>query len=150
MSWFTEIVSGGVDKVVDSIGGAIDRVVTSDHERLQMQNELVKIQLDAAREAQRMELEADAKIEDEVTKRWQADSSSDDPLAKKVRPFSLIYLIIVVTLLSVMDGNAWGFVVKEAYIDLFQTLLMLVFGAYFGSRGLEKIYQIKNSRKARP
>lgn len=142
MGWFSNIISGGVDKIVDSVGTAIDKVVTSDHERLQMQNELVKIQLDAAREAQRMELEADAKIEDEVTKRWQADSSGDDPLAKKVRPFSLIYLLLAVSVLAVMDGNAWGFTVKEVYIELFRSLLLLVFGAYFGSRGLEKIAQI--------
>jgi hypothetical protein len=146
MSWFQSLISGGVDKIVDSVGSAIDRVVTSDHERLQMQNELAKIQLDAARDAQRMELEADAKVEDEITKRWQADSQSDDPWAKKVRPFSLIYMIVVTTLLAVMDGNAWGFTVKDAYIDLFQALLMLAFGAYFGSRGLEKIYQIKGKR----
>jgi len=146
MSWFQNLISGGVDKIVDSLGTAIDKVVTSDHERLQMQNELVKIQLDAAREAQRMGLEADAKIEDEVTKRWQADSQGDDPWAKKVRPLSLIYMIVVTTILAVMDGNAWGFTVKDAYIDLFQALLMLAFGAYFGSRGLEKIYQIKNRK----
>jgi len=147
MSWFQTLISGGVDKIVDSVGTAIDKVVTSDHERLQMQNELAKIQLDAAREAQRMELDAEAKIEDEVTKRWQADTQSDDPWAKKVRPLSLVYTLVVVTIFAALDGNAWGFMVKDAYIDLFQALLMLVFGAYFGSRGLEKIYQIKNARR---
>lgn len=146
MGWFSDIISGGAAKIVDSIGAAIDRNVTNEGEKLKLQNELVKIQLDAARDAQRMELEADAKVEDEITKRWQADSQSDDPWAKKVRPFSLIYMIVVTTLLAVMDGNAWGFTVKDAYIDLFQALLMLAFGAYFGSRGLEKIYQIKGKR----
>jgi len=147
MSWFQTLISGGVDKIVDSVGTAIDKVVTSDHERLQMQNELVKIQLDAAREAQRMELDAEAKIEDEISKRWQADAQSDDPWAKKVRPLSLVYTLIVVTIFAVLDGNALDFAIKEAYIDLFKTLLLLIFTAYFGSRGVEKIFQIKNARK---
>lgn len=146
MSWFTDLISGGVDKIVDSIGTAVDKVITSDEERLLLKNELVKIQLEAQRDAHKMELDADAKVEDEVTKRWQADMSGDDPWAKKVRPLSLVYMLVVVTALAVMDGNAWGFAVKEVYVELFQALLLLAFGAYFGSRGLEKIYQIKSKR----
>jgi hypothetical protein len=147
MGWFQNLITSGVDKIVDSVGAAIDRNVTSDYERLQMQNELTKIQLEAAREAQRMELEADQKIEEAVTARWQADSNSDSPIAKKVRPYSLIYLLVVVSLFAAMDGNFLEFTIKPAYIDLFQALLMLVFGAYFGSRGLEKIYQIKGKQQ---
>lgn len=146
MSWFTDLISGGVDKIVDSVGTAVDKLITSDEERLLLKNELVKIQLEAQRDAHKMELDADAKVEDEVTKRWQADMSGDDPWAKKVRPLSLVYMLGVVTALAVMDGNAWGFAVKEVYVELFQALLLLAFGAYFGSRGLEKIYQIKNKR----
>lgn len=143
MSWFTDLVSGGVDKIVDSVGTAVDKLITSDEERLLLKNELVKIQLAAQHDAKKMELDADAAVEAEVTKRWQSDMTSDDPLAKKVRPFSLVYMLGVVTALAVMDGNFFEFQVKPAYIDLFQALLMLVFGAYFGSRGLEKIAQIR-------
>ncbi len=143
MSWFTDLVSGGVDKIVDSVGTAVDKLITSDEERLLLKNELVKIQLAAQHDAKKMELDADAAVEAEVTKRWQSDMTSDDPWAKKVRPFSLVYMLGVVTALAVMDGNAFGFAVKEVYVELFQSLLLLAFGAYFGSRGLEKIYQIK-------
>ena len=143
MSWFTDLISGGVDKIVDSVGTAVDKLITSDEERLLLKNELVKIQLAAQHDAKKMELDADAAVEAEVTKRWQSDMTSDDPLAKKVRPFSLVYMLGVVTALAVMDGNAFGFAVKEVYVELFQSLLLLAFGAYFGSRGLEKIYQIK-------
>jgi len=143
MGWFQSLVSGGVDKVVDSVGTAIDKLVTSDEEKLQLHNELAKIKLEAELNATKMELEADAKVEDEVTKRWQSDMAGDSKLAKAVRPASLVYLLIVVSFFAFFDGNAWGFTIKPAYIDLFQALLMLVFGAYFGSRGIEKIYQIK-------
>ena len=143
MGWFQSLISGGVDKVVDSVGTAIDKLVTSDEEKLQLHNELAKIKLEAELNAQKLELEADAKVEDEVTKRWQADQGSDDPFAKRVRPFSLVYLLLVVSSLAFLDGNFLAFAVKESYIDLFQTLLMLVFGAYFGGRTLEKIQNRK-------
>ena len=144
MTWIKELFTGGVDKIVDSVGQAANNLFTSDHERLQMQNELEKIKLQARLEAEKMQLEADRVIEEEVSKRWQADSNSDEPLAKKVRPLSLIYLMLVVTIMAFADGNLLSFDIKSAYIDLFQALLMLVFGAYYGSRGLEKIYAIKN------
>ena len=144
MGWFQSLVSGGVDKVVDSVGTAIDKLVTSDEEKLQLHNELAKIKLEAELNATKMELEADAKIEEEVSKRWSADMAGDSKLAKAVRPASLLFLLGVVSIMAFADGNILAFAIKPAYIDLFQALLMLVFGAYFGSRGIEKVYQIKN------
>ena len=146
MSWFTDILANGVDKIVDSVGNAIDKNITTDHERLKAHNELEKIKLEAAMSAARLESEVIAKAEDAVSARWAADMNADEPIAKKVRPYSLIYLLVVVTLLAVLDGNLIGFEVKEAYTSIFQALLMLVFGAYFGSRGLEKIAQIRAKR----
>ena len=139
MSWFTDVLSGGVDKIVDSVGAAIDRNVTTDHERLKIQNELTQLKLNAQANAAKLEAELETKMEESVTARWQADMSSDEPVAKRVRPYSLIYLLVVVSLLSFTDGNLGTFAVKEVYIDLFQALLLLVFGAYFGGRSLEKI-----------
>ena len=146
MGWFSTLISGGVDKLVAATGEAIDRVVTSDEERLKLQNELVQIKLAAELDAQKMELEADAKVEAEVSARWTSDMASDDKWAKRVRPFSLVFLMLSVTVFALLDGNFLEFAIKPAYIDLFQALLMLVFGAYFGSRGLEKIAQIRAKR----
>lgn len=141
MSWLTDIFSSGVDRIVDSVGAAIDRNLTTDHERLKVHNELEKIKLDAAQQALKLETDLELKMEEAVTNRWQSDMASDEPIAKRVRPYSLIYLLLVVSLLSFTDGNFGTFSVKEAYIDLFQSLLLLVFGAYYGGRSLEKIMQ---------
>jgi len=43
MSWFTSIIEGGVDKVVDSVGNGLDKLFTSDDERLKAQNLLEQI-----------------------------------------------------------------------------------------------------------
>ena len=40
--------------------------------------------------------------------------------------------------------SEWTFDVKDGYIALLETLLVVVYAAYFGSRGAEKIYKIKN------
>lgn len=139
MSWFTSLVSNGVDKIIDSVGNAIDKNFTTDHERLKIQNELEKIKLEAKAQADKLEAELESKMEESITARWTADMSSDEPIAKRVRPYSLVYLLVVVSLLSFTDGNLGAFAVKEVYIELFQALLLLVFGAYFGGRSLEKI-----------
>lgn len=144
MSWFTDLISGGVDKVVDSVGNAIDKLVTSDEERLALKNELVKVKLEAAERARAMELEAEAKIDEEVTKRWQADQSGDEPLAKKVRPFSLLYLLAFMSFIIVTDSTEYlAFDVKEGYVQLIESLLLTVFIAYFGSRGIEKAIALR-------
>ena len=143
MSWFTDLISGGVDKIIDSTGKAIDSIVTSDEERLKLQNELLSIQLKAKADAEALAANTETKLEGELTERLKSDMSSDEPLAKKVRPGSLVYLLIVVSILAVTDGNlsydTWHFTVGKDYIELFKALLLMVFGFYFGSRGLEKI-----------
>ncbi len=51
MSWFTNIFSSGVSGVIDSVGTAIDKLVTSDEEKMQLKNELIKIELEAKNKA---------------------------------------------------------------------------------------------------
>ena len=69
---------------------------------------------------------------DAVTRRWEADSLSDSWLSKNVRPISLVFLTLV---------YATGFFLKYD-LTIINQLLLLVYGAYFGSRGLEKIRKL--------
>lgn len=144
MSWFTDILSSGVDKIVDSVGNAIDKNLTTDHERLQMQNDLEKIRLQAKLDAAKLEQEAEAKMDAEITARWQADMSSDEPIAKKVRPYGLIYMLGMMTLVAILDSvTSIAFDVKPAYINLIEAVLITMVVAYYGSRGFEKITKYK-------
>lgn len=144
MSIFGDILSSGVDKVVDSVGNAIDKLVTSDEEKLQLKNELANIEVQAKLAAQKQADDAEVALEKEITGRWVADSTSDDLLAKKVRPFALVYLLLATTFIIFIDSTAYfNFDVKEVYVDLVQALLLLVFGAYFGGRTLEKVMNRK-------
>jgi len=135
------------DAIINSVGDAIDKNVTSDEEKLILRNELVKIQASSALELKKLEAQADK----ELTTRHAADMQSDDIWSKRIRPMSLAFLLLVVSVLSVTDGNlSWNeheFTIGAGYIDLFQTLLLTSFSFYFGGRSMEKIYKIKNAQK---
>ena len=74
----------------------------------------------------------------EVTKRWDNDMKSDSWLSKNVRPITLLYLLLVMTILVIGDSIPGGFVVKDIWVTLVESLLITVIIAYFGSRGYEK------------
>lgn len=75
----------------------------------------------------------------EVTKRWQADMSGDNKLAKVVRPVTLVSLLSIMFVFATLDSfEAIPFDVKDAYIDMVQALSMTAFGAYFAGRSYEK------------
>ncbi len=108
----------------------IDEVITSQEEKMQLKNELQKIIQ-----------EQESLIELEVTKRWQSDMNSDNWLSKNIRPMSLIFITVVFTIITFTDGNIGQFTLNQEYRPIYQSLLLLCYGAYFGSRGLEKIYK---------
>jgi len=79
-------------------------------------------------------LEMDSIEMQEVTKRWEADLTSDSFLSKNVRPMTLIFFSIAYVL-----GWFLGY-----SLDSITGVLTVIIGAYFGSRGLEKYKKISN------
>jgi len=73
-----------------------------------------------------------------VTERWVADSNSDSYLAKNVRPLSLIFLTVTTVVLIYLDSYVVDVNVPAEWIELLKSLLLGIYIAYFGSRGLEK------------
>ena len=114
-------------KLFSNAEGIIDEVVSSKEEKLTLKNKLQEI----VNEHQGI-------IEQEVTKRWQADMQGNW-LTKSIRPLVLAWLVVATTLLIFIDAGAIEFVVEDKWVDLLQIVLITVIGAYFGSRGLEKI-----------
>jgi len=89
-------------------------------------------------------IEMDIKESQEVTKRWNSDMKSDSWLSKNVRPLVLIFLTLSMSTFIIIDSSVNGFEVKDDWISLLSSLLLLVYGAYFGGRSLEKIQKIRN------
>jgi len=125
-------LSGGVIK---EIGNVIDKLTTTDEERLEVKKQIQQILEDA-----------DTKAQVEVSKRWEADMKSDSFLSKNIRPFILIYLTVIFTSLAFFDGNIGEFALAKEYIPIFQTLLVTVYGAYFVGRTWEKAKSRTNNK----
>jgi hypothetical protein len=125
-------LSGGVIK---EVGDVIDKLTTTDEERLEVKKQIQQILEDA-----------DTKAQLEVSKRWEADMKSDSFLSKNIRPMILIYLTVIFTSLAFFDGNIGEFGLAKEYIPIFQTLLVTVYGAYFVGRTWEKAKSITNNK----
>ncbi len=132
MKKILQLITGGLIK---DVGKVIDNLTTTDEERL-----AAKLKVEELLE------QADKDAQDQVTKRWELDMQSDSFLSKNIRPLVLVYLTFIFTALSFFDGNIGGFQVDEAYIPIFQSLLITVYGAYFVGRTWEKNKKSSNNK----
>ena len=89
-------------------------------------------------------LEMDSVEMQEVSKRWESDMKSDSWLSKNTRPMTLIFLTISTVFIIILDSLNIDFGVNTEWIDLLKSLLITVYVAYFGSRGVEKFKAISS------
>jgi hypothetical protein len=89
-------------------------------------------------------LEQDMTEMQEVSKRWSSDMKSDSWLSKNTRPMTLIFLTVSMVILILLDSFKIDFSVSNGWVDLLKSLLVTVYVAYFGSRGVEKFKKISN------
>tara|TARA_R100001369_G_scaffold7694_1_gene18959 strand:- start:318 stop:719 length:402 start_codon:yes stop_codon:yes gene_type:complete len=129
IQWLT----GGVIK---EVGDVIDKLTTTEEEKL-----LIKKQI------QEIMDKANAEAEGQITKRWESDMRSDSWLSKNTRPMALIFLsIMAVAFIWVDSHHEISFTVEQEWIGLLKQLLTTVYIAYFGSRGVEKFKSISNNK----
>jgi len=83
-------------------------------------------------------MQLDVSEMESVTKRWSSDMTSDSWLSKNVRPLSLIFLTVTTVSLIFIDFFLPELDTPSEWIELLKSLLLGVYIAYFGSRGLEK------------
>ena len=127
MKVLNKLFSGGASKLVESVGGVLDNVITTKDEKLE-----------AKRKLKELILSHEAEMERNITDRLQADMNSDSWLSKNVRPMILIFLVVSTVLMIFIDAGTIQFTVEEKWTDLLQLVLISVIGAYFGGRSLEK------------
>ena len=127
MKVLNKLFSGGASKLVESVGGVLDNVITTKDEKLE-----------AKRLLKQVILNHEAEMEKNIIDRWSADMNSDSWLSKNVRPLVLIFLVVSTVLMIFIDAGAINFTVEEKWTDLLQLVLITVIGAYFGGRSLEK------------
>jgi hypothetical protein len=115
------------------------RQLQYDHEERLLELGIEKAKMELAE----LQLFADAaKNEDNnVSNRWDADMASDSWLSKNIRPMSLIAIFTGYFLFAMM--SAFGYNANEAYVNLLGQWGMLIMGAYFGGRTIEKLAELR-------
>ena len=124
-SFLKKLISGDLIKNVDSL---VDNLTTTEEEKQELKIKFESLLLDAQ-----------AKMEAEISQRHANDMNSDSWLSKNVRPMTLVFVIVCTMLLIFIDAGILDFSVKNEFISLLSTTLVAIISFYFGSRGFEKI-----------
>jgi hypothetical protein len=131
----------GIDDIVSAGLKIIDKVIPDPKAKAEAELQLQKL----AQDGHLADLQADMNEQNNVTDRWKSDMSSDSWLSKNIRPMALIAILGGYFVFAMM--SAFGLNANESYVTLLGNWGMLVFGAYFGSRSLEKITEIRSKNK---
>ena len=116
----TKLFTGGAKETVEAVANVVDRFVSTPEEK------------EAVRQS----------IEQEITKRWQADSLTDSWLSKNVRPLTLICVMTFLILMTFFEG--FGITnVNQSWISLWEMVSVTVIGGYFALRTVDKRTKIK-------
>jgi hypothetical protein len=134
----------GAAKVINPALGEVLEGVVSPKEAI---SEITKsnISIEDKIKLQQLIHEQQNKEIEETTKRWVADMNSDSWLSKNIRPLSLAFLTLTLFIYIILDSSLEVFKISPEWIDLLSSLLILVYGGYFGARSAEKI--TKNFKK---
>lgn len=119
----------------------LDKFIPDPEAKAKAQQELLKMQM----EGRLAELRADVTEQEELTKRLQADVTSDSWLSRNIRPMTLVFILGAYFLFAMM--SAYGYDANEAYVTLLGQWGMLIMSFYFGGRTLEKILAMKEKYK---
>ena len=119
-------------ELVKEVGNTIDKLTTTDQERLQAKKEIKEVLLDYEKSMQ-----------EQVTSRWLSDNNGS-LLTKNIRPIALAFLTFMFVIISFFSGNIGTFEIQNEFIPVYQTLLIVIYTAYFGGRSFEKIKNKRN------
>lgn len=125
-----------IKKLIEPVTDVVDEFVVDKDKKKELRLKLQETMMDFA-----------LKNEQEISKRHQYDMQSDSWLSKNIRPIVLAFLTTMFVIISYTDGNVGQFQLNEAFIPVYQNLLITVFGFYFGSRGIEKGLKIYKENK---
>ena len=121
----------------------IDKLIPDPEAKAKAQVELLKMQ----QEGRLAELNADSIEAQELTKRQQADMSSDSWLSKNIRPMTLIAILVGYFVFAMM--SAFQYNANESYVRLLGDWGMLIMSFYFGGRTLEKIMDMRSKNASK-
>ena len=119
------------------------RQLQYDHEERLLELGIEKARLE--KEERKALLTAKVAEDNNVSRRWEADMSSDSFMSKNIRPGTLVYILTAYLLFAGL--SAAGIEVNQAYVQLLGQWGMLVMTAYFGGRTVEKVMEMRRKDK---
>ena len=120
MNPLKKLLTNNAKETVEAVANVVDRFVSTPEEK------------EAVRQS----------IENEITKRWQADSLTDSWLSKNVRPLTLAVVMIFLVLMTFFEGFGISSV-NERWIGLWEMVSITVIGGYFAVRSVDKRTKVK-------
>lgn len=128
-------------KIPDSADGLTgDKLL--ELKKAEMEHEEVLV--NAALEEKRLELDAEKHAGSQVSERWKADMTSDSWLSKNVRPGTLAYWTVVI---SIMAFASQWVKVDPAWIELIKVSYVTILAAYFVGRSVQHVSSIRERAK---
>lgn len=114
------------------------KIMDSQIEIMKIDFEKIKLETESQITNKRLDYENEQNQENNISQRWDSDNKGDSRFAKLLRPVLTAYLIVVVTILAIIDGNVGSFTIKEVWVELFTILCLTAVNGYFVLRTYEK------------
>ena len=131
--------------LLDVGGKLIDKLIPDPEAKARAQLELAKMSQDGELAKMANDTEIYKTEQENVTERWRSDMGSDSWLSKNIRPLALIAIFIAYFMFTAM--SAFGYNAQESYVQLLGQWGQIIFLAYFGGRTVEKLADMRNSKK---
>ena len=123
----------------------IDKLVPDPEAKAKAHVELAKMAQDGELAKMANETDLYKTEQNNLTDRLKADMGSDSWLSKNIRPMALIAIFVAFFLFTMM--SAFGYNAQESYVNLLGQWGQIIFLAYFGGRTVEKLADMKLSKK---
>ena len=135
----------GLDALLNVGGKLIDKLIPDPEAKAKAQFELAKMAQDGELAKMANDTEMYKAEQENITDRWRSDMGSDSWLSKNIRPMALIAIFVAFFLFTMM--SAFGYNAQESYVNLLGQWGQIIFLAYFGGRTVEKLADMKLSKK---
>lgn len=144
MSFIKQILAGGLSKTIDSIGDAVDKISTTKEEKMNLQNEIRKAEMNYEIEMQKIGYETEKlSYDDRDSARRRESEVQTSENATRLSKNITVYLAILSTVLCFSLFFCLLFfenIIKESTKDIaiyilgvLSTLLTQIYSYYFGS-----------------
>jgi hypothetical protein len=146
MSFISDLFAGGAGKLVDSVGNALDKVITTKEEKMQLENEMKKADLEFRLEMEKLSVAEQKLVFDDLSSARDRDakvqaSENATRLAKNVSPylalgttvltFSLFYILLFKP--DILGKNQEKKDILIYILGVLSAILTQIYSFYFGS-----------------